>query len=249
MTVEANGPFGHFCFDESKHSNVVLLAAGSGITPIMAMLRFIDDLCVQTNVTLLYCVRTSGDIMFESELEGLRSRLKSYQYHVVLSQPHAEWSGPRGHITRDFIQNKVKDLKTSDFFLCGPPPFMDTSRGILIALGVKPERIMQESFGSSASKSAPANTVAIEGGVVVEFSRSGKACSVRKGQTLLEAAEEHGIGIPSSCRQGQCGTCKTKLLEGNVRMDAEEGLDPNSKAQGFVLTCVGHARGVVKLDV
>ena len=84
---------------------------------------------------------------------------------------------------------------------------------------------------------------------VVEFSRSSKTYVVRNGQTLLEAAEEHGITIPSSCRQGQCGTCKTRLLAGNVRMDAEEGLDPDSKAQGFVLTCVGRALGPVKLDV
>ena len=84
---------------------------------------------------------------------------------------------------------------------------------------------------------------------MVEFARSGKTCKVRPGQTLLEAAEEHGVGIPSSCRQGQCGTCKTKLLEGNVTMDTEEGLDPDSKVKGFVLACVGHARGLVRLDV
>jgi ferredoxin len=65
---------------------------------------------------------------------------------------------------------------------------------------------------------------------------------------LLEAAEEHGIGIPSSCRQGQCETCQTKLLAGNVRMDSEEGLDPYWGAQGFVLTCVGHVDSAVKLD-
>jgi ferredoxin-NADP reductase len=247
MTVEANGPFGHFCFDESKHRNVVLLAAGSGITPMMAMLRYMDDLCVQTTVTLLYCVRTSGDIIFESELEQLRSRQK-LQYHVVLSEPHAEWAGPRGHIKREFIEDTVKDLPSSDFFLCGPLPFMDASRAILMSLGVKPERIMQESFGSPVPKIAQADTVALDEGMVVEFGRSGKTCTVRSGQTLLEAAEEHGVGIPSSCRQGQCGTCKTKLLAGNVRMDAEEGLDPYWRAQGFVLTCVGHADGPVKLD-
>jgi len=83
--------------------------------------------------------------------------------------------------------------------------------------------------------------------VVVEFARSCKTCTVRSGQTLSEAAEEHAIGIPSSCRQGQCGTCKTKLLAGNVRMNAEEGLDPDSRAHGFVLTCVGHANGAVSL--
>jgi ferredoxin-NADP reductase len=248
MTVEATGPLGHFCLDECKHQSVVLLAAGSGITPMMAMLRYMDDLCLETSATLLYCVRTSADIIFESELEKLRSRLKNFQYHVLLSQPHAEWSGPRGHVSREFIENTVTDIGLRDFFLCGPPPFMHASRTILIGLGVKPERIMQESFGNSTPKSAQPVSVAAETDAVVEFARSGKTYAVRSGQTLLQAAEEHGVGIPSSCRQGQCGTCKTKLLGGMVRMDAEEGLDPDSRAQGFVLTCVGHADGAVKLD-
>jgi len=248
LTVEAHGPFGRFCFDESKHQTVVLLAAGSGITPMMAMLRYMDDLCLETAVTLLYCVRTSSDIIFESELEQLRSRLKNFHYHVLLSKPHTNWPGPRGHVSREFIVDTVKDLASPDFFLCGPPPFMDSSRAILIDLGVKAERIMRESFGGSAPQGA--QSVSMEAGPdgAVEFARSGETYAIRRGQTLLEAAEEHGVGIPSACRQGQCGTCKTKLLAGNVRMDAEEGLDPDSRAQGFVLTCVGHADGAVKLD-
>jgi ferredoxin-NADP reductase len=247
MMVEANGPFGHFCFDESKHQSVVLLAAGSGITPMMAMLHYMDDLCLETPATLLYYVRTSSDIMFEHELEQLRSRLKNFQYHVLLSQPQAEWSGARGHVSREFIQDSIKDLTSPDFFLCGPPQFMDASRTILTGLGVKPERIRQESFGSTVPKGLPQGPVA-PAGAIVEFVRSGKTCVVRSGQTVLEAAEELGVAIPSSCRQGQCGTCKTKLLEGEVRMDVEEGLDPESRAQGFVLTCVGHTHGAVKLD-
>ncbi|MCU1257362.1 MAG: Ferredoxin-NADP reductase [Bryobacterales bacterium] len=252
MTVEANGAFGHFYFDESKHQKVALLAAGSGITPMMAMLRYIDDLCLETTVTLLYCVRTSNDIIFHSELEDLRARMKNFEYHLLLSQPHTEWSGPRGHVSREFIESTVTDIASQDYFLCGPPPFMEASRGILTGLGVNPEHIQQESFGCSVPKSAQQriqpDSVATETGAVVEFVRSGKMCTVRGVQTLLEAAEENGIGIPSSCREGQCGTCKTKLLGGNVRMDAEEGLDANSRAQGFVLTCVGHAEGTVRLD-
>jgi ferredoxin-NADP reductase len=247
MTVEANGPFGEFCFDETQHHNVVLLAAGSGITPIMAMLRYMDDLCIQTPVTLLYCVRASGDIIFESELADLQTRLKNLQCHVLLSEPHTGWTGPRGHINREFIKDKVKDPATSDFFLCGPAAFMDVSRAALIALGVKPERIRQESFGGAIPRNSQP-LIGSEEGAVVEFGRSGTTCTVRSGQTLLEAAEEHGVRIPSSCRHGQCGTCKTRLLSGNVRMEVEAGLDPQWKAQGFVLTCVGHAEGDVRLD-
>jgi len=247
LTVEANGPFGQFCFDESKHRSLVLLAAGSGITPMMAMLRYMDDLCLETTATLLYCVRTSSDIMFESELEQLRSRLKSFQYHVLLSKPHAEWSGQRGHLSREFIVDTVKDLASPDFFLCGPPSFMEAARTILAGLGVKPERIRQESFGTVVPQSPQQRAVA-QTDALVEFVRSGKTCMVRSGQTLLEAAEEQGVTIPFSCRQGQCGTCKTKLLEGDVQMDAEDGLDAESRAQGFVLTCVGRVNGPVKLD-
>lgn len=152
-------------------------------------------------MTLLYCVRTGAGIIFESELEQLRSRSKRFQYHVLLSQPHAEWSGRRGHVSREFVESTIKDLASPEFFLCGPPPFMEASRGILAAMGVKPER-----------------------------------------------TEEHGVTIPSACRRGQCGTCKTKLLEWEVRMDAEEGPDPDSRARGLVLTCVGHADGAVKFD-
>jgi ferredoxin-NADP reductase len=248
MTVEANGPFGQFCLDESKHHNIVMLAAGSGITPMMAMLRYIDDLRLETTATLLYCVRTNKDIIFESELAQLRSRLKTFEYHVLLSQPQTEWSGPRGHVSREFIENIVGDIGLPHFFLCGPPPFMEASHAILTGLGVKPERIMQESFGSSVPRCAQSVSPAAETGALIEFVRSGQTYAVRSGQTLLEAAEEHEVGIPSSCRQGQCGTCKTKLLAGNVQMDAEEGLDPESRAQGFVLTCVGHADGDVRLD-
>jgi len=185
--------------------------------------------------------------MFESELEQLRSR-QMLQYHVVLSEPPDDWHGRRGHISREFVKDTIKDLTSSDFFLCGPPLFMEASRAILMGLGVEPKRIMQESFGGPFPKNDQADGVAPEQGMVVEFGRSGKTSTVRGGQTLLEAAEEHGVGIPSSCRQGQCGTCKAKLLAGNVRMDTELGLDPYWRAQGFVLTCVGHADGSVKLD-
>jgi ferredoxin len=181
-------------------------------------------------------------------LEELKTRLKNFQYHVLLSRPDAEWSGPQGHVSRDFIEDKIKQHEAPYFFLCGPPAFMDTSRSILTSIGVKSDRIKQESFGSAVPTSAKRDSAATESDMVVEFVRSGKVCMIRSGQTVLEAAEEHGVEIPFSCRQGQCGTCKTKLLGGEVKMDAENGLDAESRAQGFVLTCVGHAQGAVKVD-
>ena len=248
MTVEAKGAFGNFCFDEVKHDNVVMIAAGSGITPMMAMIRYMEDLCLGTRVTLLYCVRSADDIIFEAELLALRTRLKNFQYHILLSRPHKEWAGARGHVSREFIESTVRNPGTPDFFLCGPPSFMETCRGILNDLGVKPERLLQESFGGLQSGGRLPDASSGETDSTVEFVRSRKSCSIRNDQTLLEAAEKEGVPIPSSCRQGQCGTCRTRLISGVVHMDAEDGLDPDSKRQGFVLTCVGRAQGEVRLD-
>jgi ferredoxin-NADP reductase len=248
MTVEATGPFGKFCLNPAGDKEIVLLAAGSGITPMMAMLRYIDDLCLDTRATLLYCVRTGKDIIFLNELDELQARLKTFQYQVLLSQPDPERPGARGHINREFICKAVPEVKRSVFFLCGPPPFMEAARGILMELGVQPERIRRETFGGAGVGLKPPLPRFTRGGFTIEFARSGKTGDIPEGQTLLQAAAENGIEIPSACRQGQCGTCKRRLLDGPVRMSAEQGLDPESKARGFVLTCVAHAEGDVKLD-
>jgi ferredoxin-NADP reductase len=247
LTVEASGPFGLFCLNPAVDKRIVLLAAGSGITPMMAMLRYIDDLCLDTQATLVYCVRNFQNIIFRDELNDLEARLRNFQFHLLLSQADDSWQGARGRITREFIRKAVPELKGQVFFLCGPPPFMAAARGILSELGVEPGAIRQETFGGSGAETQalPRST---EGRFMVEFARSGKTGAVLEGQTLLEAAAAAGVEIPSACRQGQCGTCKTRVLDGQVRMTAEQGLDSESRAQGFVLTCVGHPDGNVRLD-
>jgi ferredoxin-NADP reductase len=247
MTVEATGPFGQFYLNPTEDRNVVLIAAGSGVTPMVAMLRYIDDLCLETNAILIYCVRTGNDIIFRKELEDLQSRLPNFRCHVALSKPDPDWAGARGHIDRELIAKAVPDLAGRVFFLCGPPPFMETAQALLKELGVGPERIRQEVFGGAGLPPKPA-PVPSAGGFAIEFARSGKTATAADGQTLLEAAAAAGVDIPSACRQGQCGTCKTRLLDGQVEMSAENGLDSESKARGFVLTCVGRAAGSVRLD-
>jgi ferredoxin-NADP reductase len=247
MTVEASGPFGQFHLDPDDRQ-IVLLAAGSGITPMMAMLRYMDDLCLEVQVTLLYCVRTATDIFFRHELEELRSRLTNFRYQVLLSQPTPDWTGARGHVNREFIGNAVPDVKAPKYFLCGPPPYMDAARAILKELGVEPERIRQETFGGRGEIPGASPSRSDGSSFTVEFAKSGKVGTVGAGQTLLEAAAAAGVNIPSACRQGQCGTCKTRLLSGPVRMSADQGLDPDSRKGGFILTCVGRAEGDVKLE-
>src|SRR5262249_31931031 len=119
-------------------------------------------------------------------------------------------------------------------------------RALLVECGAPPDRIRQENFGKPPP-AAPA-AAATPGGPRIEFAGSGKSTATPAGGTLLEAAEQCGVAIPFGCRQGQCGTCATRLLAGEVRMDSEDGLDPELRRQGFVLTCVGRAHGDVRLD-
>jgi ferredoxin len=168
---------------------------------------------------------------------------------LVLSRPDAGWDGPRGRVSRDLIAASVEDRQSATFFLCGPPLFMASVREILQSLHVRSECIKRESFASTQTigDAVPrAATPSAEG--TVEFVRSGKVCGVLPGKTLLEVAELHGVDIPFGCRQGRCGVCVTKLLEGDVNMDIEDGLGCGDNAEGRILMCVARPGGNVKVD-
>jgi ferredoxin-NADP reductase len=247
LAVEASGPYGRFYFDEKLHKSIVLIAAGSGITPMISMLRYIDDLELATPVTLLYCVRTAVDVIFENELARLSRSLPNFKYEVCLSKPDPTWKGRSGRLTEEFVSEKVTDLDLHTFFLCGPKGFMENARQILSTLGAKQERILQESFGESKPPPEARSPEALQAETVV-FIHSQKVCQASAGSTLLDLAERNGVQIPYGCRQGQCGTCATRVLSGRVQMDAEAGLTAEQKNAGYVLPCVSRAEGTVVLS-
>jgi ferredoxin-NADP reductase len=246
LLVEASGPHGRFYFDETLHKSIVLIAAGSGITPMISMLRYIDGLNLATPVRLLYCVRTAADIIFQSELARLGRSLTNFKHEVCLSQPDPTWEGLTGHLTEKILSQHVIDPHSHTFFLCGPQGFMNNARQILLALGVYQDQILQESFGESkrSTEFPPQEPRPVE---TVVFMRSEKVCQVSAGSTLLDLAEQNDVQIPYGCRQGLCGACATRVLSGTVQMDVEAGLTPEQKNAGYVLPCVSRASGTVVL--
>jgi ferredoxin-NADP reductase len=246
LTVKARGPYGRFYFDESRHERIVLIAGGSGITPMIAMLRYMDDLCLSVGATLIYCVRTQQDVVFENELAALQGRLSKFRYVLVLSRPSSDWTGWKGRLRREVLEREIEEPFESTFFLCGPPAFMELGRALLKDLAVEPSRILQESFGGAVAGERP--TTATLGSLEIKFSRSAVAYKVSPDQTLLESSERNGVLIPSGCRQGSCGTCATKLLSGRVRMESEEALNDELRAQGFILPCVSRPLSDITLD-
>jgi ferredoxin-NADP reductase len=248
LTVEASGPYGRFYFDEKLHKSIVLIAAGSGITPMISMLCYIDDLKLAIPITLLYCVRTGADIIFQNEISRLGRSLFNFKYEVCLSRPDPTWKRHSGHLTAEFVSQHVIDLDSPTFFLCGPKGFMDNARRILSTLGVNQDRVLQESFGESKPTTDSRSLQARPAETVV-FLHSEKVCQASVGGTLLDLAEKNGVQIPYGCRQGLCGTCATRVLSGTVQMDVEAGLTAEQKNAGYVLPCVSQAEGTVVLAV
>jgi glycine betaine catabolism B len=247
LVINATGPAGQFYFDENLHPEIVLIAAGSGITPMIAMLRYIEDRALNVPVTLLYCVRTSQDIIFRQELTRLSHSLARFRYVVTLSAPDAAWKGKKGRMNKEFLLERVSDFRVPTFFLCGPEPFMELVSDLLKEQGVPADRIKQESFGGKPSLAVP-DPSAGTSVPFVEFLRSGFQFELIPDMSLLEFAETVGVSIPYGCRQGQCGTCATRLLQGRVTMEAEVGLSVEQKRAGFILPCVSKVHGSISID-
>ena len=247
LVIRASGPAGKFYFDEKVHKDIVLIAAGSGITPMIAMLRYLEERALDVPVTLIYCVRTSQDIIFQDELTRLSGSLARFRLIITLSAPDAGWQGHRGRLNKELLLERVPDFRGPTFFLCGPGPFMQDASELLKQQGVSADRIKQESFGGKASLAVP--DASGESSVpFVEFLRSGFQFELIPDITLLEFAETVGVSIPYGCRQGQCGTCATRLLQGRVTMQAEDGLSAEQKRAGFILPCVSKIHGSICID-
>jgi ferredoxin-NADP reductase len=247
LVVNASGPSGQFYFDEERHPEIVLIAGGSGITPMVAMLRYLEDRALSTPVTVIYCVRTPQDIIFQQELTRLSDSLDHFRYVVTVSTPDVSRKGSKGRLSKALLQEQIPDFRTPTFFLCGPKPFMQLAVELLKEQGVAADRIKQESFGGKSGVAIP-RAVGNASPGTVEFLRSGLSCGVNADMTLLELAETMGVSIPYSCRQGQCGTCATRLVRGNVTMQAEDGLSIEQKQAGFILPCVSKVNHSIGID-
>jgi len=247
LLITASGPSGYFYFDEKVQREIVLIAAGSGITPMIAMLRYIEERKLDVPVTLLYGVRTSQDIIFKRELTRLCRVLDQFRLIITLSAPDAGWTGNRGRLNRELLLERIADFHIPTFFLCGPEHFMRDVSGLLKEQGVSADRIKQESFGVVRSLAIPDRT-AETSVAFVEFVRSGFQSKLIPGVSLLEFAEAVGVSIPNGCRQGQCGTCAIRLVQGRVSMEVQDGLSAEQKRNGFILPCVSTVHDSITID-
>jgi glycine betaine catabolism B len=267
-TVKVSAPAGRFVFTGVESESVLLLAAGVGITPLMAMIRCLADSAWGGSVVLIFAARRRRDVIFSDELGRLAARFSWLHVFVTLSgEEDPSWSGLRGRITAELLRSAAPDAARRPVYLCGPEAMMAETRTLLLGLGVPDAQIRTEAFVSatttgdmpvlrSAADETPAERamdgapliVANEGMPAVTFRRSMKTADLPEDRTILEAAEDAGVDIPFECRSGICGQCKTRLLAGRVTMDVEDALSATDRSRGLILACQARSAWDVAVD-
>lgn len=263
--VELAGPKGKFCLTPGQiPKKILFLSAGSGITPLMSMSRWLCDTAAEVDVKFFNSVRSPDDVVFEKEVEMLTSRYSLFEpIHITSSRTSRKgWTGLTGRISPEMLQLVCPDFKERHIYICGPQGFMDAAEAIVAGMGFDMANYHAESFGglrtSVANKlmpvGAPPSTLISAdaepaGDLTIQFAKSGKTTKANGKLPLLDIAEANDVDVGYSCRAGSCGECKVKVLQGEVSMSAEDGLSPEEKKQGYVLSCVGVPKTSCVLDV
>lgn len=246
-----DGPFGNFSAVHHPASRYLFVSGGSGVTPLMSMLRTLHDAPAGADVAFVHFARTPADVPFAAELAAIAAAEPSVRLTVVVDDApagtQAAWHGLRGRVSAELLGTAVSDAADREAFVCGPRPFMTATRESLARLGLPEARYHEESF--VLADHAPAEVVQAVTGVTddsgdgltttyaVTFTRTGTTFHCRADQHVLDAAWAHGLTPASSCGQGLCGTCKVNLLDGTVDLRHAGGIRPREIANGKTLIC------------
>ncbi len=255
--MEPQGRFGAALARRPRH--VLAVAGGSGITPILSILKSLLACDAQAQATLLYGNRSAASTMFKEELEDLKNRhLTRLTLHPVFSREVVDSPLNAGRLDAAKLATFLRlSGPVDEAFVCGPHALNDEVEAALRASGLAPARIHVERFGipptaADATLHAPQEGDATTARITIVRDGLSRELAFRSGdESILAAAGRAGLDVPYSCRSGVCATCRAKLLEGRVRMDRNFALEQADLDAGFVLTCQAHPmtdRVVVSFD-
>ncbi|WP_287813538.1 1,2-phenylacetyl-CoA epoxidase subunit PaaE [Pseudomonas sp.] len=249
--LEVMPPAGEFSvpLDPARHGRYLAVAAGSGITPILSIVKTTLEHEPHSHVTVLYGNRSSAGALFREQLEDLKNRyLQRLNLVFVFSREQQDVDLYNGRIDADKCQrlfSRWVEVKTLDAaFICGPQAMTETVRDQLKAHGMDSRRIHFELFGAAvdgskreAREAARQLDAAVSQITVISDGRALAFDLPRNTVSVLDAGNAIGAELPYSCKAGVCSTCKCRVIEGEVEMDANHALEDYEVAAGYVLSC------------
>jgi ring-1,2-phenylacetyl-CoA epoxidase subunit PaaE len=259
-------PVGKFYtpLDPAQTKQYMAIAAGSGITPVLSLIKTTLATEPGSSFTLVYGNKTRGSIIFFEELEALKNKyMNRFTLIHILSREKTDTAVNFGRITSEKLAELNKQVNytlADEFFICGPEEMIFGVKDFLEHKGIDKKKIHFELFSSPGQikKGITANKQTASAGPNSRISIRLDGRSVdfdlplNSDTTILDAALKQGADLPYACKGGMCCTCKAKLLEGEVMMDVHWGLEEEEIEQGFILTCQAHPKTekvVVDFDV
>ena len=264
--IDVMSPQGTFTsgLDDLDHRHVVGIAAGSGITPLMALAHTVLGRSATARFTLLYTNRATVDVMFLEDLADLKDRYPTrLTLHHVLSREQRTAPVLSGRLDeerlRTILSSLIDPADVDEWFLCGPLALVDLCRDVLADVGVAKEHVRFELFTTGDEPARTARPVDVRAGektVRIEVTLDGVSSTVESPvdahESVLNAALRVRPDAPFACAGGVCGTCRARVLAGSVTMTENYALEPDELERGYVLTCQSHPtseRVVVDYDV
>jgi ring-1,2-phenylacetyl-CoA epoxidase subunit PaaE len=255
-SIHVMAPQGRFFvpIEPAARRHHVGIAGGSGITPILSIMKTVLAREPLSRFTLIYGNRLLRSTMFKEEIEDLKNRyLTRLVLHHVFSDEHTDSPLNMGLMNRakigEFLASVVPGHTIDHAYICGPFQMNDEAEAALLAAGVAQEHIHIERFGVAQAENTSVGAVIHEAKpgdaelarIVIVRDGLQREIEFRKDQpSILDCASAAGLEVPYSCTSGVCGTCRAKVMEGAVRMERNFALDKNELAAGFVLTCQAH---------
>ena len=268
-TLRVLGPFGAFTVSTNAAANprrVVLVAGGSGITPLASIARALLEREPSAEIALVYANRSEGDVILGSALDALATlHAPRMSLHHILEEPIGSAlpmsTAVRGRLDRataSVVLHRLDPafLASGTFYVCGPDGMRDEVLAALANEGVEPARIRVERFAigprpTSGPSLSAAHAAALPGArpITIRAKSSTITTVALPGATLLEAGLAAGAPMPFSCGSGGCGACRVRLVSGDVDVEEPSCLDAAERANGYVLTCVGRACGPCEIEI